>query len=147
MLLHSLYAMYLHKDNHGCINRDKWQGRVQAYSELYIKGNQLLSLQAEPLDLKVSLYAPSVCTSCLTIVDRAPVLYGKVYPYCPNCTLYYSDLDRTCIRISGVEFRALLMFAFVKFYNMYELELIISQVIAQGLHQYDNKNHTIWENI
>jgi len=138
MLAESIIANYLHKSNHGCFNwKGHWEGRVQYYAPLHIKGGHLLQEQARPL-LNYNKFEYPTCLSCLHVYTlTSPAYYGKVFPYCPKCSKVHVTKSQTAIAVAGREFYDVVInSALSPHYTSYESELIVCKVIAKGIYDF-----------
>lgn len=122
MLAHSIIRLFLSKEwrpysaNRGDI--------IRAWLPINNKGHHLLAILSSPL---VNIYATSCCMRCCTVVDPVPVLYGKLFMYCPACL--QQEPDKIRCYFNPMEMRDYLLFFLHKNYNVYEAEAIICQAI------------------
>jgi len=134
----SIIAFYLTKDLHRAATRNKWGiGNNPLYRHIWtVTGDLLNWSQAVQVSHEPgSNLMPTVCITCMEVIDKLPIPYGKVLPYCHNCYMKCKVEVRHELASYGDMTRDQLMHCLLGYYPCYEVEYFISKVISQGLWQ------------
>ena len=123
MLARNLVSVFLSQDwkpptgNQGDV--------IRAWLPIHQLGHSLLR-QHKVMAL-MDTQARPCCMRCLTVVDKTPIKYGKLYTYCPTCLI--AQPDKVKAYYDAIDMRDYLLRFFQQYYTIYEAEAIICQAI------------------